>query len=371
MSNDFNKKMKGLKDHKKVQKAKQTAKRVAAAEKNKPKKATEVILDVSSTQIFDIHAHRKALESALYNNMETPNQMLARLNFAAPADAEFHQDIGVEDDIAGLEDLDGLDIDDSSSRIKCLDDNGFEIILDVLAVRTLTENEICSTPITPKTCTVETKEKEVTIDQLFTMVSSTGAKKVGTSHPTSSRTLESIETQQAVQCFRHGHTISIEQLFSVASSTNSKVIHNLSSNSSLNPKANTFVPFVTLPNGDPAIISMKVKERRDNVKESENNVTRDINSLSVYTTSDTSSNKLKRMLGIESSGNSASSSAKHSRASSYFEDRVCTPLTHHSTSPVRVGSGYIFPGIHWSCPDADLMRKLANHMGLGINMLAA
>jgi hypothetical protein len=105
-----NKKTKGLEDHKKIQKEKILAKRAAAAEGVKAKKilsapvaavfakvapvqdesadegeihtmmmeVKECIKEMTFKQPLDIVAHRKALEAALYDNMETPCQMLVR-----------------------------------------------------------------------------------------------------------------------------------------------------------------------------------------------------------------------------------------------------------------------------------------------------
>ncbi|CAO2647663.1 Nn.00g085850.m01.CDS01 [Neocucurbitaria sp. VM-36] len=184
-SDDTNNKMKGLKYHKKAQKANQMAKRVAAAEKSKAQKTAAMVVvakeqttskqtavasedvvvgnattvehhlriaeiqtevdadqttaskeapvlaqyptititdtnttEPASTEAFDIHAHRKALEAALYENMETPKQMLMRLKFEIATDAEFHLDI--EDDHTMLS-LDGFETNDLVSA-KCPDD---------------------------------------------------------------------------------------------------------------------------------------------------------------------------------------------------------------------------------------------------------
>ncbi|EOA88116.1 uncharacterized protein SETTUDRAFT_38795 [Exserohilum turcica Et28A] len=78
-------------------------------------------LNSVSADKFDIVAHRKALEAALYENMETPLEMLIRCNFIIPTDTEYHAMI--EDD--SVEDTESVE---SLPRAVCLDDNGFEII---------------------------------------------------------------------------------------------------------------------------------------------------------------------------------------------------------------------------------------------------
>ena len=122
-----NKKNKGLKDHKKTQKQKALAKRTATAEKSKFKKTSsspaaamvakdgapvqeKVTGEVDVTSVdntkpvgeeptattsslpvaFDIVAHRKAPEAALYDDMETPRQMFNRCRRKVSVDSEHH-----------------------------------------------------------------------------------------------------------------------------------------------------------------------------------------------------------------------------------------------------------------------------------------
>ncbi|CAN9137867.1 unnamed protein product [Alternaria alternata] len=153
-----NKKTKGLKDHKKIQKEKTLAKRAAAAEGVKAKKilsapvavvfakvapvqdesadegeihammkeVKECIKEMTFKQPLDIVAHRKALEAALYDNMETPCQMLVRCKYTASIDAEHHPVDG--DEVANEADRSDNDaLNSFRSAPKCLDDNCFEI----------------------------------------------------------------------------------------------------------------------------------------------------------------------------------------------------------------------------------------------------
>ena len=63
------------------------------------KEVEECIKEMAFKQSLDIVAHRKALEAALYDNMETPRQMLARCKYTASIDAEHHPVDG--DDVNG------------------------------------------------------------------------------------------------------------------------------------------------------------------------------------------------------------------------------------------------------------------------------
>ena len=419
--------MKGLKDHKKAQKAKQVAKRNAAAEKSKAHKASSVVIakdmtpckqatlgpeeapvkdenttekvisingettgndliltnhavgdmgnlpvttanhaiaethstETPSSPVFDIHAHRKALEAALYDNMETPKQMLARLeSMVITADAEFHQEVGVDEPIVYM---DELDVDDFIVTPKCRDDNGFEaltarnnlsdnvLLNHSLPIAQLSAGATMSSSETPDA--TATKIQSPTIEELFAMVASTGAKKVGdNSNATNSRTIESVEADlvahhtealNALEHFHQGRAISMEQLFASASSTNTKSLRHPNAttqepstapNISLNPEAKPFLPLI-----DPAMISMKVKKTEDAANSLKALPAHDIASRTSNHILDAGSEKLKSILGIGSSSGSASGSA-HSRGSSPIEGGCNTSITHYSASPPPFGS---------------------------------
>jgi hypothetical protein len=68
-------------------------------------------------QPFGIVAHRRALEVELYDNMETPRQMLMRCKYIMSIDAEYHPKD--EDESFELKEL--------RPTVMCLDDNLFEI----------------------------------------------------------------------------------------------------------------------------------------------------------------------------------------------------------------------------------------------------
>lgn len=77
-----------------------------------------------SIEAFDIHAHRKALEAALYEAMESPMGRLARLALVKSASAEYHQLDDESNDLSLDHDLE--EVDDTLKR--ATDDNGFDVL---------------------------------------------------------------------------------------------------------------------------------------------------------------------------------------------------------------------------------------------------
>ena len=135
---------------------------------------------------YGVVAQRKALEAALYENMETPRQRLIRCKYKVSVDAEFHREEPVYDLECALA-LIGKPVR------KCFDDNGFVIT----PIKTgLTEADL--TPSSP-------------LDDLFAKVKAQGISKisapistghkspisgaVSTKPPIPSRTLSSIEAE--------------------------------------------------------------------------------------------------------------------------------------------------------------------------------
>ncbi|KAI4620352.1 hypothetical protein J4E80_004878 [Alternaria sp. BMP 0032] len=133
---------------------------------------------------YGVTAQRKALEAALYENMETPRQRLIRCKYRVSVDAEFHREEPVYD-LEWASPLIGKPVR------KCFDDNGFEIT----PIKTgLTEADL----------TVPSA-----LDQLFAKVKAQGISKISahistgykspisgatsTKPPVPSRTLSSIE----------------------------------------------------------------------------------------------------------------------------------------------------------------------------------
>tara|TARA_R110002003_G_scaffold3_22_gene132 strand:- start:22634 stop:24316 length:1683 start_codon:yes stop_codon:yes gene_type:complete len=89
------------------------------------------------TQTLDIHAHRKNLETALYDNMESPKERLIRLSDIKSWEAEALHDI-VNDDADSNEST-----TDNFTKSKCsIDDNHFETML----ARDLLSAEISPNP---------------------------------------------------------------------------------------------------------------------------------------------------------------------------------------------------------------------------------
>jgi hypothetical protein len=112
-------------------------------------------------------AHRKALEAALYENVETPRQRLNRCKHIRSADAEYHEYTVQEE---------GALVDDFAPTLKCLDDNGFEV-----------------SPIATGLAIEDSSAVSLSVDDLFTKVSESGVSMVGASKCTESCTLEFIE----------------------------------------------------------------------------------------------------------------------------------------------------------------------------------
>ncbi|CAE7212321.1 hypothetical protein CFE70_009541 [Pyrenophora teres f. teres 0-1] len=125
-----------------------------------PKSLVSPEITATPTSAIIIIAHRKALEAALYDNMETSRAMLMRCKYTASVDAEYHSSI-----------YDGF-AKETPSKAKCLDTNGFEIIPLVtgLSLADVT-NSIPSTPL-------------LSVDDLFRKVSATGASKIGAAEST-------------------------------------------------------------------------------------------------------------------------------------------------------------------------------------------
>jgi hypothetical protein len=130
--------------------------------------------NASSSNLFTIQAHRKALETALYDNMESPMERLARLRFTKSASTEFH-------------DIDHAN-EDLSSKIhhkkvvvptkRASDTNGFAIIA--------MEAELPTSPPT---------SRSISIEELFSKAASESSSWiVGHSNAATSYTLAEVES---------------------------------------------------------------------------------------------------------------------------------------------------------------------------------
>jgi len=135
---------------------------------------------------YGVVATRKALEAALYENMETPRQRLIRCKYRVSVDAEFHREEPVHD-LEGALALIGKPIR------KCFDDNGFVIT----PIKTgLTEADLTMPSALDE---LFAKVKAQSISKISTPISTgyaspiSGA--VSTKKPVLSRTLSSIEAE--------------------------------------------------------------------------------------------------------------------------------------------------------------------------------
>jgi hypothetical protein len=121
-----------------------------------------------SGQPFDIIAHRKALEAALYGNMETPHQMLIRCKYNVSIDAEYYP--VHEDEVARWADCSyDYELNEFKLALKCLDDNRFEITPIITGLTG--EDVTVGTDITPS----------LALHQLFGKVKGAGQSKVSIS----------------------------------------------------------------------------------------------------------------------------------------------------------------------------------------------
>ncbi|KAI4681636.1 hypothetical protein J4E81_009802 [Alternaria sp. BMP 2799] len=142
---------------------------------------------------YGVIAQRKALEAALYENMETPRQRLIRCKYRVSVDAEFHREEPVHDLECALA-LIGKPVR------KCFDDNGFVIT----PINTgLTEANLTVSPA---------------LDELFAKVKAEGISKISapistghkspisgatsTKKPVPSRTLESVEAEMRLAALK-------------------------------------------------------------------------------------------------------------------------------------------------------------------------
>jgi len=160
-----------------------------------------------SVDTFDIHAHRKALEAALYDNMESPMERLARLAPITTADAEFNG-VLYERDVSVAE---YIPEDDSMTIKRAVDDNGF----GMLATHTDTPDDAVIA-------------RSMSIDDLFSKVSDSGASVAGHSNAQVSRTLADVESQQDAQYEPVDATttpsMSVDELFAMVSSSGASVV---------------------------------------------------------------------------------------------------------------------------------------------------
>ncbi|KAL1801253.1 hypothetical protein ACET3X_001595 [Alternaria dauci] len=362
-TNVADKKMKVLKDHKKVQKEKTLAKRTAAAEKVKAKRTPpapvavvaaktapeqeertddmeiapitktaaefESLERIAPEQPLDIVAHRKALEAALYAGMETPRQMLVRCKYTPSVDTEnypsdkyevAHRTYGAYDHELGW----------FKPTLKCLDDNCFEITPIITG---LTEDNLKAPTKTTSSFTLE---------RLFDLVKNAGQTKVGTLSSSASVAPDSSEAVEydaiIVNLAREGRPprgpVTMGHMSSASGArVNKKPVEARTLDSVENEmrlasdkRSSNATALV-----DPAIISYKAEGQALVVADEHAHMAR----LSAEARSD--DHDMLTML-TEFSNMSprslSSTSSRRSRTSSPVEpQRTHTPLTHYSASP--------------------------------------
>jgi hypothetical protein len=133
----------------------------------------------STMETFDVYAHRAAVETDLFENMESPKERFARINHIASATVECHHVNDQEDDFLPAE----PSIDLYSTSERAVDEYGWECVAvrdDALAGDAMATTHILSA------------------DQLFSMVSETGVSRVGSSESKNFSSLQMVEEQQKI-----------------------------------------------------------------------------------------------------------------------------------------------------------------------------
>ncbi|KAG9187592.1 hypothetical protein G6011_05463 [Alternaria panax] len=286
-----------------------------------------------SGQPFDIVAHRKALEAALYDNMETSRQILIRCKYTVSIDTEYHP--VDEDKVVNKAELTyDFELGMFKPQLKCLDDNRFEIkpIVTGLAEHDLTA------------CTDKTPS--LTLHRLFGMVKDAGQKKAGIfnsiSNSTISRAPHSDEPSDCDEiivefpraCRRPRSPVSMGQLTSASGArANEKLVvaHTLESIEAEMRVARNNGSLGTSTVVDPAIVSYKIEGQALVVIEEHAHMM----SLPWKYRSD-EINTLTLLLGlpIKSPKGMSPTSSRYSRTSSPVDpQRAHTPPTQKSAPP--------------------------------------
>jgi hypothetical protein len=129
---------------------------------------------VSNMDAFNISSHRKAIESELYDNMESPKEWFARINRVASATFERHHDVHDYEDCIFPENS----LVETCTAKNAVDDNGWECVAvcdDAPMHALITQISL--------------------VDQLFSTVTDTEVFTTGTSTTKTSYTLDMVEEQ--------------------------------------------------------------------------------------------------------------------------------------------------------------------------------
>jgi hypothetical protein len=253
-----------------------------------------------ATEVSDFHAERKAIEAALYDGMESPKKMWARICKVASASAEYHHDIDeLEEE---------LETETSASVPRAID-NGF----DRVAARADLSADISSTQI-------------LSVGDLFRMVSSSGASSAGSSDSEICQTLEMVEEQQ-YKALEHASSVSVKEDDNQVSNTafidpaiiscKVKPSHNMEE------VVHSFI--------DPAIISLKLKPQPTAPQNHH-----DLPNYPPTTTLQAASAKLAALLNIDGQVPHVGFRSRNTSYSTNEGTGFQTPLTRHSTSPPLV-----------------------------------
>jgi hypothetical protein len=267
---------------------------------NSPEMAPENSDLQRATEMSDIHAERKAIEAALYDSMELPKEMWARICKVASASAEYHHDI---------DDLEEELKTETSASIPRAVDNGFERV----AARVDLSADISSTQI-------------LSVGDLFRMVSSSGASSAGSSDSQICQTLKIVEELQ-YKALEHASNVSVKEDDNQVSNT--AFIDPAIFSCKVKPSRNmeeVLHPFI-----DPAIISLKLTPHPTAPQNHH-----DISYYPPATTLQAASAKLAALLNI---GGQVPHVGSRSRNTSYSTNESTgfqTPLTRHSPSPPLV-----------------------------------
>jgi hypothetical protein len=254
-----------------------------------------------ATEVSDIHAERKAIEAALYDSMESPKKMWARICKVASASAEYHHDIDeLEEE---------LETKTSASVPRAIDSNGFERV----AAHVDLSADTSSTQI-------------LSVDALFRMVASAGASSAGSSDSKICQAVEMVEEQQ-YKALEHASNVSVKeddrQVSNAAFIDPAIISCKVKPSHNMDEVLHSFI--------DPAIISLKLKPQPTTPQ-----YHHDIPNYPPATTLQAASAKLTALLNIDGQVPHVGSRSRNTSYSTNESTGFQTPLTRHSPSPPLV-----------------------------------
>jgi hypothetical protein len=254
-----------------------------------------------ATEVSDIHAERKAIEAALYDSMESPKKMWARICKVASASAEYHHNMDELDE--------ELEPETSASILRAIDSIGFELVI----ARVDLSADTSSTQI-------------LSVGDLFRMVSSSGASSAGSSDSEICQTLEMVE-EQHYKAIEHASNVGFKeddrQISNTAFTDPAIISCKVKPSHNMEEVVRSFI--------DPAIITLKLKPQPAAPQNHH-----DIPYYLPATTLQAASAKLAALLNIDGQVPHVGSRSRNTSYSTNESTGFQTPLTRHSSSPPLV-----------------------------------